>query len=85
MEPIINPDAGAGAVPADLIKEATIETFRDDVMEASMDVPVLVDFWATWCGPCKQLTPVLEKVVREARGAVKLVKVDIDQNQALAQ
>ena len=85
MEPIINPDAGAGAPPADLIKDSSIETFREDVMEASMQVPVIVDFWATWCGPCKQLTPILEKVVREARGAVKLVKIDIDQNQALAQ
>ncbi len=84
MEELINPDAG-GTVPGSLIKDATIETFQQDVLEASMETPVIVDFWATWCGPCKQLTPVLEKVVTEARGAVKLVKIDIDQNQALAQ
>ncbi len=56
-----------------------------DVVEASRSVPVLVDFWATWCGPCKQLTPILEKVVRSAGGRLKLVKVDIDANRALVQ
>lgn len=89
MEQIINPDGAAGASStgggADTIKDVTVETFQQDVLEASMETPVIVDFWATWCGPCKQLTPVLEKVVREARGAVKLVKIDIDQNQTLAQ
>ncbi len=84
MEELINSDAG-GTVLEGLIKDATIESFQQDVLEASMATPVIVDFWATWCGPCKQLTPVLEKVVTEARGAVKLVKIDIDQNQALAQ
>ncbi|NWG91779.1 MAG: tetratricopeptide repeat protein [Parvularculaceae bacterium] len=68
----------------DLIKNATIETFERDVLEASMAVPVLVDFWAEWCGPCRQLTPVLEKAVAAANGAVKLVKVDIDKNKMLA-
>ena len=56
-----------------------------DVMEASRTHPVLVDFWAPWCEPCKQLTPVLESVVKAHRGAVRLVKIDIDQNQELAQ
>jgi putative thioredoxin len=85
MEQIFN-SGGGGATPAgDLIKDVTIDTFQQDVLEESMTTPVIVDFWATWCGPCKQLTPVLEKVVTAARGAVKLVKIDIDQNQALAQ
>jgi putative thioredoxin len=63
---------------SDLIKETTTQTFVADVIEASRKVPVLVDFWAPWCGPCKQLTPVLEKVVKAARGAVQLVKMNID-------
>jgi putative thioredoxin len=68
----------------DTIKDATMATFARDVLEASRKVPVLVDFWAPWCEPCKQLTPVLEKVVRSHGGKVRLVKVNIDQNQALA-
>jgi putative thioredoxin len=81
--------AGAAAAKtagdADIIKDGSIQTFARDVLDASMQVPVLVDFWATWCGPCKQLTPVLEKLVRAAKGKVRLVKIDIDQNPELAQ
>jgi putative thioredoxin len=61
------------------------KTFMQDVIEASRQVPVLVDFWATWCGPCKTLTPALEKVVRAAGGRVRLVKIDIDKNRQLVQ
>ncbi len=63
----------------DLIKDTTTQTFVADVINASRKAPVIVDFWAPWCGPCKQLTPVLEKVVREARGAVRLVKMNTDE------
>lgn len=63
-----------------LIKDTTTQSFMKDVIEESRNQPVLIDFWATWCGPCKQLTPILEKVVRGARGKVKLVKMDIDKH-----
>ena len=66
------------------IKDATEATFMADVIEASQEVPVIVDFWAPWCGPCKTLTPALEKAVTEAKGKVRLVKVDVDQNQRIA-
>ena len=66
------------------IKDATEATFMADVIEASNEVPVIVDFWAPWCGPCKTLTPALEKAVTEAKGKVKLVKIDVDQNQRIA-
>ena len=70
--------------PADLIKDATEASFLADVIEASKDVPVIVDFWATWCGPCKTLGPMLEAAVTAAKGKVRMVKVDVDQNQRIA-
>lgn len=87
QSPIPGVDAGEGhAAPAgDLIKDADMASFMVDVIEASRSVPVIVDFWAPWCGPCKQLTPVLEKTVKAAKGTVKLVKVNIDENQEIAQ
>jgi putative thioredoxin len=73
------------AAPAgDLIKDTTTQAFRQDVMTESMKQPVLVDFWAPWCGPCKQLTPVLEKAVTAAGGKVKLVKMNIDEHPQIA-
>ncbi len=71
--------------PADMIVEGDQKTFMRDVVDASRNLPVVVDFWATWCGPCKQLTPTLEKVIRSAGGRVKLVKIDIDKNRTLVQ
>jgi putative thioredoxin len=79
------PGAGpAGTNAADLIKDSDQNAFAQDVLDVSMQVPVIVDFWAPWCGPCKTLGPLIEKVVKEAKGAVRLVKIDVDTNQALA-
>ncbi len=75
---------GGGKQAGEVVKDTSTANFRADVLEASMQVPVIVDFWAPWCGPCKQLGPTIEKAVKEARGAVRLVKIDVDQNQELA-
>ncbi|MEK1925964.1 MAG: thioredoxin [Rhizobium giardinii] len=76
--------APATAAAGDLIKDTTTASFSRDVLEASRQQPVLVDFWAPWCGPCKQLTPMIEKVVTEAQGRVKLVKMNIDDHPSIA-
>jgi putative thioredoxin len=75
----------SGAKLGGVIKDATLQTFAADVLDASMEVPVIVDFWAPWCGPCKQLGPHLERAVEQAKGAVRLVKVNIDENPEIAQ
>ena len=75
--------SGEAAAPSSAVKDTTTQTFVKDVIEESKRQPVLVDFWAEWCGPCKQLGPVLEKAVRAAKGKVKLVKMDIDKHPTI--
>src|SRR5213595_2957339 len=76
-------NVGATAVADDVVRETTTQSFLKDVIEESRRQPVLVDFWAPWCGPCKQLTPLLEKAVKAAKGKVKLVKMNIDEHPAI--
>jgi putative thioredoxin len=79
-----NKTSAPAAASGDVIKESGTAGFAKDVLEASRSVPVLVDFWAPWCGPCKQLTPILEKVVRSLGGKVRLVKINVDEHPAIA-
>jgi putative thioredoxin len=76
-------NGGGATAVAEVVKDTTTQTFMKDVIEESKHQPVLVDFWAPWCGPCKQLTPILEKAVKAAKGAVKLAKMNIDEHPAI--
>ena len=84
MDQLIGGGAPAGN-DANLVKNGSTATFMADVVDGSHEAAVVVDFWAPWCGPCKQLGPVIEKAVRDARGKVRLVKINIDENPELAQ
>jgi putative thioredoxin len=87
MNSMLNPSLSSApaADAAGLIIDGDQTSFMADVIDASRTVPVLVDFWATWCGPCKTLTPILEKVTRAYGGRIRLVKIDVDKNRALVQ
>ena len=78
-------DAGNGSIPVgDIIKDSDTNNFSTDVIDQSTNIPVVVDFWAPWCGPCKQLSPTLDKLAREYGGKIQLVKINVDENQELA-
>ncbi len=85
MNTLLQNGGAAAPAAADVVRDVTTQTFVKDVIEESKRQPVLVDFWAPWCGPCKQLTPVLEKTVRAAKGKMKLVKMNIDDHPSVAQ
>jgi putative thioredoxin len=85
MQTLSNAPSAPAAGDAELIKDVTAASFMTDVIEASREVPVIVDLWAPWCGPCRQLGPAIEKVVREAKGKLRLAKVNIDENPQIAQ
>jgi putative thioredoxin len=80
----ISSTPAASAPPAALVKDSTDRAFKADVIDASLEAPVLVDFWAPWCGPCRTLSPTIEKVVNEKQGKIRLVKINIDENPAIA-
>jgi len=83
MDPMIGAATQASAPSGNLVKDGDIQSFATDVIEASRQRPIIIDFWADWCGPCKQLMPALEAAVKQAAGAVALVKINADQNQQL--
>ena len=80
----ISPAPAAATPPVALVKDSTDRAFKADVIDASLEAPVLVDFWAPWCGPCRALTPAIEKVVKEKAGKIRLVKINIDENPQIA-
>jgi putative thioredoxin len=84
METLIGQVEGPGEGGGDVIADGSTETFQAQVLDASQETPIIVDFWAPWCGPCKTLTPALEGAVKAAGGKVKLVKINVDDNQQLA-